>query len=606
MTVSDLWIDGHYIASKNFLNRYGIKLVAESGHGGYPRTDPVRSMGVVDIPRGEFWNGSQFWVVKEAASAAHVYGQQLVDAESFTGWRQWQDGPLEYKRLADTAFCDGLNRITFHTFAHTPPEGGVPGLMYHAGEHFNLNTTWWNQSGPMLSYFSRTCYMLQQGLPVGDVCFYYGDDAPNLVATRRIGPDSKRLDGDTCAHCKRPNPAPVDALGTGYDYDVIDSEAIQHKLECKDGRLVLPHGVNYQLIVLPERADMPLPVLEKLEKLVLDGATLLGPKPSRDVTLTDYPRRDEQLKLIADRLWGKDGETGKPERIHGKGRVISDRKRVREILQQQGVGPDFSYASENNSADLDYIHRRTAGTDIYFVTNTKMEDAVADCVFRVSSTKAQLWHADTAGIHDYQGAEKVPGGVKLKLRLPPAGSVFVVFGGNGETNMPPVNVSEPAKAAERMEITGPWQVSFPAGRGAPPSHVFDKLVSWTDVAEDGIKYFSGTATYQKQFDAPADLLAKGGRIELDLGRIRNVAEVELNGQSLGILWKPPFRCDLTRAIRPGKNDLVVKITNLWNNRLAGDQKLPKEKRVTRITQKANFDKLLESGLLGPVELRVVR
>jgi hypothetical protein len=154
-----------------------------------------------------------------------------------------------------------------------------------------------------------------------------------------------------------------------------------------------------------------------------------------------------------------------------------------------------------------------------------------------------------------------------------------------------------------MEITGPWQMSFPAGRGAPPSHVFDKLISWTDVAEDGIKHFSATAIYQKQFDAPASLLAQGSRIELDLGRVRNVAEVELNGQPLGILWKPPYRCDLTGAIRPGKNTLVVKITNLWNNRLAGDQKLPKEERVTRITQKANFDKLLESGLLGPVELR---
>jgi hypothetical protein len=603
MTVSDLWIDGHYRAGKNFLNRYGIQLVAESGHGGYPRTDPLRSLGVVDIPRGEFWNGSQFWVVKEAASAAHVYGQQLVDAESFTGWRNWQDGPLEYKRLADTAFCDGLNRITFHTFAHTPPDGGVPGLMYHAGEHFNLNSTWWNQSGPMLNYFSRSCYLLQQGLPVADVCFYYGHDAPNLVATRRIGPDSKRLDGDTCAHCDRPNPAPADALGSGYDYDVIDSEAIQHKLEFENGRLVLPHGVNYQLIVLPEREDMPLPVLEKLEKLVQDGATLLGPKPSRDVTLTDYPKRDEQIRVIADRLWGKDN---KAERSCGKGRVIADRKRVREILQQQGVGPDFSHSSENHSADLDYIHRRTAGTDIYFVTNTKMEDAVADCVFRVSSTKVQLWHADTAGIQDYQGAEKVPGGVKLKLRLPPAGSVFVVFGSTAEANMPAANASEPAGTLGRMEIQGPWQVSFPPDRGAPPSHVFEKLVSWTEIPDDGIRYFSGTATYQKQFDAPASLLAQGGRVELDLGSIRNVAEVELNGKPLGILWKPPFRCDLSGAIRPGNNTLTVKITNLWNNRLTGDQKLPKEKRITRLTQRANFDKLLESGLLGPVELRVVR
>jgi hypothetical protein len=374
-------------------------------------------------------------------------------------------------------------------------------------------------------------------------------------------------------------------------------------MEFKNGRLVLPHGVNYQLIVLPERADIPLPVLEKLEKLVLNGATLLGPKPSRDVTLTDYPKRDEQLQVIADRLWSKDH---KAEHSYGKGRVISDRKRVREILQQQGVGPDFSYSSENHSADLDYIHRRTAGTDIYFVTNTKMEDAVAECVFRVSSTQAQLWHADTAGIQDYQGAEKVPGGVKLKLRLPPAGSVFVVFGSNAEANMPAANAAVETKVAQKVEIKGPWQVTFPPDRGAPPSHVFDSLVSWTDVPEDGIKHFSGTATYQKEFAAPASLLESGGRIELDLGRVRNVAEVELNGQPLGILWKPPFRCDLTAAIRPGNNTLSVKITNLWNNRLAGDQKLPKEKRVTRITQRADFNKLLESGLLGPVELRAVR
>lgn len=361
--------------------------------------------------------------------------------------------------------------------------------------------------------------------------------------------------------------------------------------------------MNYQLIVLPERAEMPLPVLEKLEKLVLDGATLLGPKPSRDVTLTDYPKRDEQLQVIADRLWGEDNRA---ERSYGKGRVISDRKRVREILQDQGVGPDFSYSSADGSADLDYIHRRTAGTDIYFVTNTRLDDVEADCVFRVSSTKAQLWHPDTADIQDHHGAEKVPGGVKLKLHLPPAGSVFVVFGSTAQATMPAADASEPAKVAERMEIKGPWQVTFPPDRGAPPSRVFEKLVSWTDIPDDGIRYFSGTATYQNQFDAPASLLERGGRVELDLGRIRNVAEVELNGQSLGILWKPPFRCDLTGALRPGNNTLTVKITNLWNNRLAGDQKLPAEKRITRLAQRANFDNLLESGLLGPVELRVVR
>ena len=602
-TVSDLWIDGHYAASREILNTYGMQLVAEGGHGGEPRTEPLRSCGVVDITRGEFWNGSQFWVVKEAASAAHIYGRQIVDSESFTGWRHWQDGPLEYKRLADTAFCDGLNRITFHTFAHTPPQGGVPGNMYHAGEHFNVNATWWPKAAPMLSYFSRCCYILQQGLPVADVCFYYGDDAPNLVATRRIGPDSKRLDGATCAHCGRPNPAPADALGTGYDYDVINSDVIENSMEFKDGRLVLPHGVSYSVIVLPERTDIPLSVLKKLEKLVRDGATLLGPRPERDTSLADYPRCDEQVREIAGRIWGSGDGKDARERSYGKGRVIADRNRVREILQQRGIGPDFAYSSPGRQADLDYIHRRTLDADIYFVSNTQMEEAEADCTFRVRQRLPQLWHPDTGKIEPCTGYARVPGGMKLKLRLPPAGSVFVVFSGIAPEAAPTPVAKEDGQPPTPLEIAGPWEVRFPPNLGAPPSRVFDKLVSWTTVPDDGIKYFSGTATYLKEFEVPPSLMADGRRLELDLGQLRNVADATLNGKPLGILWKPPYSYDVTGLIRSGKNELRIEIVNLWANRLVGDAKLPREKRVTRITQKVPIGGPLESGLLGPVQLR---
>jgi pimeloyl-ACP methyl ester carboxylesterase len=603
-TVSDLWIDGHYRKSSEFLNRYGMKLVAEAGHGGYPRTEPLRACGVVDIPRGEFWNGSQFWVVKEVASAAHIYGRQLVDAESFTGWRHWQDGPLEYKRLADTAFCDGLNRMTFHTFAHTPPQGGVPGNMYHAGEHFNVNSTWWPKAAPMLSYFSRCCYMLQQGLPVADVCFYYGDDAPNLVATRRIGPDSKRLDGATCAHCGRPNPAPADALGTGYDYDVINSDVIENRMVCKDGRLTLPHGVSYSVIVLPERADIPLSLLAKLETLIRDGATLLGPKPERDTSLADYPRCDEQVKIIAGRIWGP-GTDGKTAHSYGKGRVIADRNRVRDILQQNGIGPDFAYGSPGKPADLDYIHRRTPDADIYFVSNTQMEEAEADCTFRVPPRLPQLWYPDTGEIKPCTAYTRVPGGMKLKLLLPPAGSVFVVFSGTAPEAAPTPVAKVDGKPPSPLELTGPWEVRFPPNLGAPPSRVFDKLVSWTTVPDDGIKYFSGTATYLKEFEVPASMLADGRHLELDLGQLRNVADVTLNGKQLGILWKPPYACDVTGLVRSGKNELKIEIVNLWANRLVGDAKLPREKRVTRITQKVPISGPHESGLLGPVQLRLL-
>ena len=604
-TVSDLWIEGHYAASREILNTYGMQLVAEGGHGGEPRTEPLRSCGVVDITRGEFWNGSQFWVVKEAASAAHIYGRQIVDSESFTGWRHWQDGPLEYKRLADTAFCDGMNRITFHTFAHTPPSGGVPGNMYHAGEHFNVNSTWWPKAAPMLSYFSRCCYLLQQGLPAADVCFYYGDDAPNLVATRRIGPDSKRLDGQTCAHCGRPNPAPADALGTGYDYDVINSDVIENRMEFKDGRLALPHGVSYSVIVLPERTDIPLSLLKKLEKLLRDGATLLGPRPERDTSLADYPRCDEQVREIAGRIWGSGDAKDVRERSYGKGRVIADRNRVRDILQQRGIGPDFAYSSPGKQADLDYIHRRTLDADIYFVSNTQMEEAEADCTFRVAQRLPKLWCPDTGEIKPCADFARVAGGMKIKLRLPPAGSVFVVFSGHAPESAAPTAAKDDGKPRETCDLVGPWEVRFPANLGAPASRVFEKLVSWTDIPDDGIKFFSGTATYLKEFEVPPSLMAHGRRLELDLGQLRNVADATLNGKALGILWKPPYTYDVTGIVRSGKNELKIEIVNLWANRLVGDAKLPREKRVTRITQKVPIQGPHESGLLGPVQLRLI-
>ena len=604
-TVSDLWIDGHYSASTKFLNSYGMQLVAEGGHGGYPRVEPLKAMGVVDIPRGEFWNGSQFWVVKEAASAAHIYGLQVVDCESFTGWRHWQDGPLEYKRLLDTSLCDGLNRVTFHTFAHTPPSGGVPGNMYHAGEHFNVNATWWNQSGPMLNYFSRCCYLLQQGQPIGDVCYYYGDVAPNLVATRRIGPDSKRLDGAICAHCGRPNPTPTDALGTGYDYDVIDSEVIQDRLQVKDGRLVLPHGVSYEALVLPHNEEMPLPVLAKLEKLVIEGATVLGPRPTRTPSLAESASSDEKVCEITGRLWGAATDAPAQDKVVGKGRIISDSKRIREVLMGQGIGPDFSYTSSGTPADLDYIHRRTLNSDIYFVSNTQMTDADAECTFRVHGRKPAFWHPDTGAITPCTGYTRVAGGMKLRLRLPPAGSVFVVFSGTVTADLPEPLV-KPVKPLQPFEITGPWEVRFPPKRGAPESCTFEKLVSWTEMPDDGIKYFSGTATYVKEFEVPAAKLEGKDPIELSLGELRNVAEVTLNGKNLGILWKPPYTVDVTGLLKPGKNVLKIDITNLWANRIAGDEKLPREKRVTRLTQKVPVPGPHPSGLFGPVQLIITK
>lgn len=601
-TVSDLWIDGHYRVACKILHEHGLQMAGEPGHGGYPRAEVLRALGSIDVPRGEFWNGQRFWVAKEASSAAHIYGLKYADAESFTGWRNWQDGPFELKRLADAAFCAGTNRMTIHNFCLSPPAAGLPGYCYHAGTHVNVNTAWWPMSAPFITYLDRCCYMLQQGLPVADVCFYYGDDAPNLVATRRIGPHPQRLDGDTCAHCGRPNPAPAIELGNGYDYDVVNSDVILTRMKVKNGRLTLPNGMSYAVLVLPDRDEMPLPVLKQIDKFVRDGATVLGPKPVRSPGLTGYPKCDVDIQSLAARLWGKLDSNQVRERPYGKGWIIWDRNRVREILQQRKAIPDFACSSTNKPVELDYIHRRTPGTDIYFVSNKNLNAVETECVFRVTKKQPYFWMPDTGKFQKCETFECHPDSTRVTLQLPPGGTVFVVFSGKPKAARAGRH-SASASPAAPAEITGPWLVRFPPNLGAPPSWTFEKLASWTSVPDEGVKYFSGTATYFKDFDAPADALVPARRVILDLGQLRDVADVTLNGRHLGILWKPPFQVDVTGVIQSGANQLEIEVVNTWANRIAGDARLPKAQRITRLAQKLSVQGPLESGLLGPVLLR---
>jgi len=661
LTRSDLWIDYHYRKGADLLNRHGLQLVGEPGHGGSPMVEPLKALGAVDVPRGEFWNKRPFWVIKEAASAGHIYGRRVIDAESFTSFRHWQEGPAEYKQLADIAFCAGMNRLTYHNFAHNPPQAGLPGWVYHAGEHINVNTTWWPVSKPFHYYLGRCCYLLQQGLPVADACYYYGDDAPNLVAPPRVDPALGKVDPNFCKHCgfggrgaaaplTGRNPAPTDALGAGYDYDVVNTDVILNRMKVKDGRIVLPDGMSYGVLVLPERQDMPLAVLQKLDKLVSDGATVLGPKPTRTNTLSGYPQCDLQVKDLADKLWGEcDGKTVH-ERRHGRGRIVWDRNRVRQVLADLGIGSDCTISAKTGTEGLDYVHRRTEKEDIYFVSNSSNDWVDVECVFRVSGKRPELWMPETGAVARYPVYDSVAAGTKVPFRLPPCGSVFVVFRDPADAEhlvaVPEIAGGAPSIAEFRSpvvemiagrqgnlellawrggacvlrgsggmrrevrvetvpaprELTGPWEVRFAKDRGAPESKVFEDLHSWTNDPEDGVKYFSGAAAYHQQFDLPADWLKGGDRVFLELGRVRNVAEVTLNGRRLGICWTSPWRLEATGILRPGANTLVVEVANLWANRMIGDGKLPPEKRICRSSLPPMNGQLLESGLLGPVRL----
>jgi len=647
--VGDLLVDHHYARVRELLNQRGLLLLAEAGHGGHPRVDPLKALGAADIPMGEFWNHRKNWVTKEAASAAHIYGKKFVDSETLTGWQHWQDGPAGYKRLFDIALCAGLNRATFHTFAHNPPSAGLPGFGYHAGEHFNVNSTWWQQAGPMLEDMSRSCHLLQQGLFVADVCVYYGDNAPNLVPARRIAPTIKpRWSDDHCLHCGEPQPIDLNSLGDGYDYDYVNEEVILSRMQVRNGKLMLPDGMSYHLLALPDRKTISLAALRRIGELVEAGATVVGPKPEKSNSLKGFPDCDREVRELAARIWGDcDGDKVRTH-VYGKGKVVWN-KPLNEVLAEMGVQPDFTVEHiANEDRHIDYIHRATDDEDIYFVSNSSMTRQQVSCLFRAEPGRVpNFWNAENGSVTPCHLYETGDGFVRIPLDLAAASAVFVVFKKDTRDDHLVEIVGRPAMKTPAIEvlamdsnklqariqtpgtylfktaqgrigkivvdqvpadqaIAGPWKLNFPEGRGAPATVTLKTLTDWTQSPDLGVRYFSGTATYHKPFVLAAASIQAEDPIMLDLGTVKDVATVRVNGKDVGVLWKQPYRIDISQFVRPGENQLEVSVTNLWNNRIVGDLQTDTDKDITNTNLKGKFtaqSPLLPSGLMGPVTLQ---
>jgi hypothetical protein len=582
-TMGDLAIDNHYRLFKEDAHKHGLLIHPESGGPHAVPIDAQRCLGWDDAPMSEFWAWSwthrigdeNRFFVKQPASAAHTYGHKFVLAEGFTTiGPHWQETLWDNLKPAfDKALCEGLNVLVWHAFVCSPEETGIPGQQYFAGTHLNPKVTWWEKSAPFFSYLNRCQSMLQQGLPVADVAYYYGDHVPNF------------------AQLKRSDPARV---LPGYDYDVITEEAILTRASVRDGRIVLPDGMSYRMLVLPDRAMISLPVLRKLKELVQAGATIIGTKSTESGSLQNFPQCDTEVARLAEELWG--GNTG-------KGRVISG-KTAREVLLADGVQPDFLILSTPDS-QIDYIHRRDGDTELYFVANRTNRATSATCVFRVSGKAPELWNAVT-GEHKFAAAYEEKGGrVSVPLDFDPCGSWFVVFR-EPAAKHPAAAKSNSAAFTSLLEISGPWTVRFDTNWAGPESVQFDELVSWPTRPEPGIKFYSGTATYTKTFNQPdTELKTQNSKLFLDLGNVRELAEVRVNGKPCGITWSPPFRVDVTDAMKPGANQLEIQVVNFWPNRIIGDASLPKDLRLTRtnIRKLTKDTKLTESGLLGPVTLQ---
>ena len=837
-TDADLMDNHYYGRFAELCHQHGIKAYAEPYSGG--PFEEMQAGSNLDIPMGEFWAGQgNHSSIKLASSIGHVFGKRIVGAESYTGappFAKWLEYPYALKAQGDWMYTQGLNEFIFHVYAMQPHPTAKPGMtMGPWGWMHSRTNTWFVRESSWLDYVRRAQHMLREGLLVADLVYFAGVQVP---VDTPVLPDQL-------------SPTPP----LGYYYDVTNAEGILNRMQAANGKIVLPDGMSYRVLILPEHRTITLELLRKIRDLVNQGAVVVGPKPEHTPGLTAYPESDAELRRLADEVWGDLDGTTVTERSFGQGRVFWGQP-ITAVLDKLNIKPDFEFTSRSGDAPINYLHRRAGDTDTYFVANRRRQSEELVCTFRVENKRPEFWNPETGEITPAEIYDLVEGGVRLPLRLDPAGSLFVVFRSPAETRrlqaitrngttlaatepfpapspgryrdvtnnftisvwmkpevdlgLPPEGVaqvltsgfkahsfviyppagnavygpgqtacglaagrdgvlvyersqgnpspvlaagmalsgwthlaivykagapslyvngkfveqgkksgnavhpglgeaferdgasyfhgsmSEPELFREALgqdrieqlaeagapkpegppaielagngtselliwqngryslhshaarnsslqisgigrpqEIQGPWRVSFPPNLGAPPEVTLPELISLHKHSDEGVRYFSGTATYTNRFHVEAKAIAGGRRLYLDLGSVEVFAEVRLNGRNLGVLWKPPLRMDVTEAIHPGENNLEVLVTNLWPNRLIGDEHLPPENeyedssglfggpikslpqwylegkpkppggRISFATWK-HFDKdspLVESGLIGPVLLR---
>ena len=564
-TFTDLVAANYYGRLRDLTVHSGLRGIhAESGGPNQAHrfwADALQYEGLNAIPMGEFWarnhepNGGIFYgphnfTIKESAAAAHIYGKPVCQAEAFTSLADdFIESPWSLKDIGDAAFCDGLTRMVFHNWpTHTQPEL-QPGYWWpHIGTHFGYSLTWWPMADGWLTYLARCQHLLRQGLFVADFAYLQSESIPAFTPRRS---DQKPL---------RP---------AGFDYDPINSEVLLTRATAKNGRLTLPDGMSYRYLVLPHEPDAILEpaTLKKVTELAEAGLTVIGP-----TNFVAAVKRSRVASLDA-------------------------------VVRADGLEPDIEFREVSHGADFDWIHRRVGQTEIYFVSNQSSLDAAADFVFRVGGKQPELWDAVTGKIRDLTEWRDEKGRTLVPLRFAPRQSYFVVF----EQPAKAMRLSQNFPELKTLrEISGPWTVQFDpqwfyptndlTGKAVQGQIRFEKLEDWSQRPEPAVKYFSGTAVYHHAFNLIGATLS--GPVYLDLGQVKSLARVRLNGRNMGVIWTAPWRVEVGSFLKPQRNQLEIEVANLWPNRLIGDAKMPSEERRT-VSNIFTYDTVLKkTQLLG--------
>ncbi|MBL4674799.1 MAG: hypothetical protein JKY70_01100 [Mucilaginibacter sp.] len=570
--INDLFTNNFYGRMAELAKQNNLSLTYETSAGDVFPGDLLQYYKFADVPMTEFWQpmtpsfvGSlNFKPIKPAASAARLYGKPRVAAEAFTNisltWdEQWQ----MLKEVANVNMAEGVTHLVYHTYTHNPRTDFLPpGTSFGAfiGTPFLRGETWWKHMPYLNAYFARCSYLLERGKPVSDVLWYLGDQIDHK-------PDQN---------------APFPA---GFKYDYCNPDVLLNRLSVINGMLTTPEGINYKVLWLPETTHMLPQTLEKLNALVHAGAVVIGNAPKHLATLVGGNTAGLRFNAMVKSIWG-DGS--KSVRGVGKGMVISGTS-LSSALTKLNIMPDVS------GEDALWSHRKIDGADWYFIASPKGQAFTGKLDFRTVGN-AEIWDPVDGSVKPLP-VQSGNGRTSVQIDLPLAGSCFVVFNHNGKAERAPTTT-----LVSTQTIGDTWKLEFPNGWGATQPLQLGRLQAWKDIdMPQEAKAFSGTATYTTTFDVSNTEAAN--KYIIDLGKVAMIAKVEVNGKDVGTVWAEPFRVDISKAVKPGKNQLKVEVTSTWYNRLAYDAAQPEDKRKTwTIDGPPKESKLRESGLLGPVRL----
>lgn len=577
--LNKLFVHNFYGNMAKLAKQNNLSITYETAAGDVFPADILEYYKFADVPMCEFWQpmmdnfvGSlNFKPVKPTTSAARVYGKPRVAAEAFTSFSHtWDEHWQMLKEVANINSIEGVTHLVFHTYTHNPNVASLaPGTSFSGagiGTPFLRGQTWWKYMPEFTTYLARCSYLMERGKPVSDVLWYLGDEINHK-------PDQNA-------------PFPI-----GFKYDYCNQDVLLNRLAVDNGDLVTPEGIRYRVLWLPETPRMCPETLEKLYMLIQEGATIIGEAPMGLATLSGGKAAQKRFKKMVKKIWGDESREG--IRLIGKGKIISGMT-LDETLAKLNIEPDVK------GQDVLWLHRNIDQADWYYVTAPQGKEFVGELDFR-NKGNVEIWDPLTGdvtpAVYKTQGVRTL-----VKVDLPQAGSCFVVF----RKDKPTMGiVAKERKVITTIPFTNTWKVEFPSGWGAPESLQLTALKAWKDLDLSAeAKAFSGTVDYSTTFKVDK---SQDTNYILDLGKVDMIAEVFLNGKPVRTLWTSPYRTDITDALQSGENQLTVKVTSTWFNRLVFDAAQPENERKTWVLRWPDRNAALrESGLMGPVSVFVER